>query len=143
VRLVLRYLLVVLVVLGGCTDPPLRDEEGASQVEGFAEVQLPPSTDDLQVYFDEGPLDSELYARFAIDEADLEAFADSLTAPLEPGLRGVYTTPPDRADWDLDTIDSANIVGARDHTSQGHVREVMVDLSNAARPVVYLRTVTV
>ncbi len=139
----LRCLLVLLVVLGGCADPPARDEEGASQVEDFAEVQLPPSTDELQVYFDEGPLDSELYARFAIDEADLETFAGNLSTPLEPGLRGVYTTPPDRTDWDLDTIDSADVVGARDHTSQGYVREVMVDLSNAARPVIYLRTVTV
>ena len=120
-------------------DPAPSFSQDADLVEEFAGVTLPASTGDLQVGQLEGGIDDLLLARFSVDGGDLDAFvADAgFTGAPEPGRR-VFSDDLGVGVPGWDVADAQEVLG-HDENVDGFARQVVIDVDDPARPVVYLR----
>jgi len=113
-------------------------------VETLAGVRVPASASEIEGRLDPGGPDAALWARFAVDRADVERFVKSagLTRPPERCRRGGLCYAPIQANettrqlgWRLDGIERYL---AHSEQTTDRALGLMIDLEQAARPVVYL-----
>lgn len=109
-----------------------------AEVERFAGIELPARIDDLQASKVPGPLDTSITARFTIPPEALAGLRSLISEPLEEGYRTVGDRP--KLGWKVE--DSKRFLGASDIV-KGVGRNVLVDLDQPSRPVVYLVASTV
>lgn len=112
----------------------LTSEEQVELVEEFVGVTLPHSTADLEVYQWVG-IDEAVAARFLLDPNDLGAFLASgdFEAPPREGVRPIFAG--EQLGWQLDDIE--HMLG-HDEVVDSFSRQLLIDVDDPQRPVVYL-----
>lgn len=140
-------LVLVLALLAGCGGSDDRGQDrgngdeargatmpiGLAAAERFAGIELPSRLSDLQARKEVGPQDDSIALRFTIARDELTGLRSILTEPLEEG----FLTVTDRPSLGWKVEDSKRFLGASDMVG-GVGRQVLVDLDEPDRPVVYI-----
>lgn len=110
------------------------------QVEQFARIDLPDSAEEVR-YQSASAADTSIYLSFAIPAQDYEAFlaGAAFSAAPEPDHDAMQVGAGEDLGWRLDDIE--RFAGHEERTD-GLVRQLLVDLDDPDRPVVYLHAFT-